>query len=375
MTYLALRNVGKSFGGCKAADDVTFCVGKGKLAALLGPSGSGKTTVLRLISGIETPDSGDISIDGERIDGVPAGERDIGFVFQNYALFRHMTVFDNIAFGLRVKKRRPRDVSERVRELISLVGLEDMEKRYPHQLSGGQRQRVAFARAIAPNPRILLLDEPFAAIDARVRQELRTWLKETINSLRITSVFVTHDQEEALELADEITVLNAGRVEQTGTPPEIYGAPATPFVARFIGGSSVVNDLSVFGGFGGFASAGNFSAVIVRPECVSVEKHGRMPYGRASVSGVVESVIYRGAQKDLKIRVGGEKLLANRAPDKEDLRAGDEVDVLIRRVHAFDGKRAFILENENLTGVRGTGSPTGAGSARGLVPAVRDEVA
>jgi sulfate transport system ATP-binding protein len=350
MTYLALRNVGKSFGHCKAADDVTFGVGKGKLAALLGPSGSGKTTILRMISGLETPDAGDISIGGERIDSVPAGGRDIGFVFQNYALFRHMTVFDNIAFGLRVKKRRPHDVSERVRELISLVGLENMEKRYPHQLSGGQRQRVAFARAIAPNPRILLLDEPFAAIDARVRQELRMWLKVTINSLRITSIFVTHDQDEAMELADEIVVLNSGRIEQTGTPQEIYGIPATPFVARFIGGSSVINDLSVFGGFGGFGSEGKFSAVIVRPECVSVERRGRTPGAdRASDRGTVERVIFRGAYQELKIRVGGEKLTANRALEDGNLRAGDEVSVLIRRVHAFAGKRAFILENENLT--------------------------
>ncbi|MDR1579534.1 MAG: ABC transporter ATP-binding protein [Synergistaceae bacterium] len=350
MTYLALRNIGKSFGNCKAADDVSFGVGKGKLAALLGPSGSGKTTLLRLISGLETPDSGDISLDGERIDDIPAGRRDIGFVFQNYALFRHMTVFDNIAFGLNVKKWRPRAVSERVHELISRVGLDNMGKRYPHQLSGGQRQRVAFARAIAPNPQVLLLDEPFAAIDARVRQELRTWLKETINAFRITSVFVTHDQDEAMELADEIVALNGGRVEQTGTPSEIYGVPATPFVARFIGGSSVINDLSAFSGF---EAAEKFSAIIVRPECVSVEKSGKMPdFERVSERGIVERVSYRGAYKELKIRVHGEELVTNRPLNlnknlnKGDLRAGDEVNVLIHRVHAFDGTRAFILENE-----------------------------
>jgi sulfate transport system ATP-binding protein len=346
MTYLALRNVGKSFGAVNAADGVTFGVGKGKLAALLGPSGSGKTTILRMISGLETPDAGDISIDDERINGVPAGRRDVGFVFQNYALFRHMTVSDNIAFGLRVKKWRPEDVSKRVRELMSLTGLDNLDKRYPNQLSGGQRQRVAFARAIAPNPRILLLDEPFAAIDARVRQDLRAWLKETMNSLRITSVFVTHDQDEAMELADEIVALNEGRVEQTGTPPKIYGAPATPFVARFIGNSSVIDDLSAFGGF---EAAGKFSAVIVRPECVSVEKRGQMPvFERVSERGVVEKVIYRGAYHELKIRVFGENLAANRASGKDDLRPGDEVSVLIHRVHAFDGARAFVLENENL---------------------------
>jgi sulfate transport system ATP-binding protein len=346
MTYLVLRNVSRSFGCYKAVDDVTFGVEKGNLTALLGPSGSGKTTLLRMISGLETLDSGDILIDGEPISGVQAGRRDIGFVFQNYALFRHMTVFDNIAFGLRVKKRRAEDVSKRVLELISLVGLDNMEKRYPHQLSGGQRQRVAFARAIAPNPRILLLDEPFAAIDVRVRQELRAWLKETINSFRITSIFVTHDHDEAMELSDEIVLLNGGRVEQTGTPSEIYGVPATPFVAGFIGASSAVNDLSAFKGF---EAAGNFSAVIVRPEFVSVERSGRMPsFDRASERGVIEGVIYRGAYKELKIRVRGEKLVTNRALDKEDLREGDEVSVLIRRVHAFNGKHAFTLENEKL---------------------------
>ncbi|MDR0653134.1 MAG: ABC transporter ATP-binding protein [Synergistaceae bacterium] len=345
MSYLVLQNVDKSFGDFKATDDVTFGVEKGKIAALLGPSGSGKTTLLRLISGIETLDSGDILIGGESIGGIPAGMRDIGFVFQNYALFRHMTVFDNIAFGLRVKKWRSGAVSERVFELLSLIELNDMGKRYPHQLSGGQRQRVAFARAIAPNPRILLLDEPFAAIDVKVRQELRTWLKETISALRITSVFVTHDQDEAMELADEIVVLNEGRVEQTGTPSEIYGVPATQFVARFIGGSSVVNNLSCFGGF---EAAGKFSEIIVRPEHVSVEKRGQIPFGRDATRGVVERVVYRGAQKELKIRVKDEELLTNRAPDQEDLRVGDEVDVLIRRVYAFDGKRAFILENESI---------------------------
>jgi sulfate transport system ATP-binding protein len=346
MPYLALQNVSKFFGNCKAVDDVTFGVEKGRLAALLGPSGSGKTTLLRMISGLETPDGGDISIGGSRIDDVPAGRRDIGFVFQNYALFRHMTVFDNIAFGLRVKKRRPGEVSERVRELVSLVGLDGLEKRYPHQLSGGQRQRVAFARAIAPNPRILLLDEPFAAIDARVRQELRTWLKETISSFRITSVFVTHDHDEAMELADEIVALNGGRVEQTGTPAEIYGVPATPFVAGFIGASCVIHDLSAFKGFG---TAGKISAAVVRPECVSVEKSGQTPdFERASERGIVEGVVYRGAYKELKIRVRGEALIANRASGDDNLRAGDEVDVLIRRVHAFEGGQASILENENL---------------------------
>ena len=201
--YLELKHVSKRFGDYKASDDVSFSVEKGELTALLGPSGSGKTTILRMIAGLEKADSGDIIIDGKRVNDIPASRRGIGFVFQNYALFRYMTVYDNIAFGLQVKKTAPSAIEARVHELMALTGLDGLEKRFPNELSGGQRQRVAFARALAPEPTLLLLDEPFAAIDAKARKELRQWLREMIHRVGITSLFVTHDQDEAVEVADK----------------------------------------------------------------------------------------------------------------------------------------------------------------------------
>lgn len=232
--YLEMKNIYKTFDGFHASNDVNFSVEKGDLAALLGPSGSGKTTILRMIAGLDTPDSGDIIINNVKVNSLPGSKRGIGFVFQNYALFRYMTVADNIAFGLEVQKKSKHEIKERVEELLELISMQDLGKRYPHQLSGGQRQRVAFARALAPNPLLLLLDEPFAAIDAKVRRELRTWLKEMIERVGITSIFVTHDQEEAMEVADTIIVTNEGRVEQIGTPEEICLHPQTDFVADFI---------------------------------------------------------------------------------------------------------------------------------------------
>lgn len=193
--YVEMKNIFKQYGNFRASDNVNFGIEKGKLVALLGPSGSGKTTILRMIAGLETPSFGDIYIDGKRVNDVPANQREIGFVFQNYALFRHMTVYDNIAFGLKLKKVPKDEIKKRVTELLDITGLAGLEKRYPNQLSGGQRQRVAFARALAPNPSVLLLDEPFAAIDAKVRTELRTWLRSMVTRLGITSIFVTHDQD------------------------------------------------------------------------------------------------------------------------------------------------------------------------------------
>ena len=209
--YVEMKNIFKQYGNFRASDNVNFGIEKGKLVALLGPSGSGKTTILRMIAGLETPSFGDIYIDGKRVNDVPANQREIGFVFQNYALFRHMTVYDNIAFGLKLKKVPKDEIKKRVTELLDITGLAGLEKRYPNQLSGGQRQRVAFARALAPNPSVLLLDEPFAAIDAKVRTELRTWLRSMVTRLGITSIFVTHDQDEAVEVADEIIITNHGR--------------------------------------------------------------------------------------------------------------------------------------------------------------------
>lgn len=232
--YVEMRHINKTFDGFQASEDVSFGIGKGELAALLGPSGSGKTTILRMIAGLDRPDSGDILINGERVNDIPGSRRGIGFVFQNYALFRYMTVRENVAFGLRVQKKKRAEIDDRVDALLELIAMRDLGKRFPHQLSGGQRQRVAFARALAPDPQLLLLDEPFAAIDAKVRRELRSWLKEMIRSVGITSIFVTHDQEEAMEVADQIVIINAGRIEQTGTPEDICLYPGTDFVAEFI---------------------------------------------------------------------------------------------------------------------------------------------
>lgn len=232
--YVEMKHITKTFDGFQASKDVSFGIEKGCLAALLGPSGSGKTTILRMIAGLDKPDSGDILINENRVNDLPGSKRGIGFVFQNYALFRYMTVADNIAFGLEVQKKGKAEIRERVEELLELISMKDLGKRYPHQLSGGQRQRVAFARALAPNPQLLLLDEPFAAIDAKVRRELRTWLREMIEQVGVTSIFVTHDQEEAMEVADLVIVTNQGRVEQMGTPEDICLHPQTEFVADFI---------------------------------------------------------------------------------------------------------------------------------------------
>ena len=236
---IEVRDVSKNFGSFTALQDVNLKVETGELVALLGPSGSGKTTLLRIIAGLEFPTQGAILFGDEDIVRRDARSREVGFVFQHYALFRHMTVFENIAFGLRVRPRATRPskafIQDRVMELLKLVQLEGLAARYPSQLSGGQRQRVALARALAVEPKVLLLDEPFGALDARVRQELRTWLRRLHDELHITSVFVTHDQEEALEVSDRVVVMNKGRIEQIGTPDEVYEQPANPFVMNFLG--------------------------------------------------------------------------------------------------------------------------------------------
>ena len=236
---IEVRNITKTFGDFTALENVSLTVPQGELTALLGPSGSGKTTLLRIIAGLEVPDSGSVLFDGKEATDRSASERQVGFVFQHYALFRQMTVFENVAFGLRVKPKPERpseaEIAAKVKELLSLVQLDRMAERLPSQLSGGQRQRIALARALAVQPKILLLDEPFGALDAKVRQELRRWLRHLHDEIGITSVFVTHDQEEALEVADQVVVLHEGRVEQIGTPEEVYEHPATPFVYHFLG--------------------------------------------------------------------------------------------------------------------------------------------
>ena len=236
---ITIHSLSKRFGSFTALDRVELEIPKGELVALLGPSGCGKTTLLRIIAGLESADEGNILFDGEDTSARHVRDRNVGFVFQHYALFQHMSVFENIAFGLRVRPRARRPSEEQIRakvqELLSLVQLEWLAGRYPSQLSGGQRQRIALARALAVEPQVLLLDEPFGALDTKVRKELRRWLRRLHDELHITSVFVTHDQEEALEVADRIVVMNHGRVEQIGSPQQVYDAPATPFVYQFLG--------------------------------------------------------------------------------------------------------------------------------------------
>jgi sulfate transport system ATP-binding protein len=236
---IEIRNVTKAYGTFAAVNDVSFTVGGGELFALLGPSGSGKTTLLRVIAGLETPDRGTVLLDNEDATDRNVRDRGVGFVFQHYALFRHLTVFENVAFGLRVRPRARRpsnaEITERVQELLKLVQLDYLWDRYPAQLSGGQRQRVALARALAVEPKVLLLDEPFGALDANVRRELRRWLRRLHDEIRLTSVFVTHDQEEAFELADRVVIMNKGRIEQEGRPDEVLEHPATPFIMNFLG--------------------------------------------------------------------------------------------------------------------------------------------
>ena len=240
---IEVRNLTRRFGDFAAVRDVSFRVDSGELVALLGPSGSGKTTLLRIIAGLEAPDAGSVLFDGDDATQRSAKDRGVGFVFQHYALFRHMTVFENVAFGLRVRPRaeRPPDteIRKRVTDLLGMVQLDYLGDRYPSQLSGGQRQRVALARALAVEPRVLLLDEPFGALDAKVRQELRRWLRRLHAEIHLTSVFVTHDQEEALELANRVVVMNEGRIEQDGTPDEVVEHPATPFVVNFLGNVNI----------------------------------------------------------------------------------------------------------------------------------------
>jgi sulfate transport system ATP-binding protein len=236
---IEIRNISKNFGNFKALGDVSLDIESGELVALLGPSGCGKTTLLRIIAGLETPDHGSISFSGEDTTDVHVRERQVGFVFQHYALFRHMTVFENVAFGLRMKPRsqRPSDaqIKEKVHSLLNLVQLDWLADRFPSQLSGGQRQRIALARALAIEPKVLLLDEPFGALDAKVRKELRRWLRRLHDDLNVTSIFVTHDQEEALEVADRVVLMNHGKVEQIGSPQEVWDHPASPFVYGFLG--------------------------------------------------------------------------------------------------------------------------------------------
>jgi sulfate/thiosulfate transport system ATP-binding protein len=297
------RNISKHFGDFSALDQVTLTVPTGKLVALLGPSGSGKTTLLRIIAGLERADagSGSILFHEEDVAGTHVRDRGVGFVFQHYALFRHMTVFENVAFGLRVMRRSLRpsrcEISERVHELLRLVQLDGLASRFPSQLSGGQRQRIALARALAVQPKVLLLDEPFGALDAKVRKELRSWLRRLHDEIHVTSVFVTHDQEEALEVADEIVVMNEGRIEQVGAPGDVFHHPASEFVMRFLGevnqfGGRIEQGRIRFGSIelpyaGESVCDGGTARVLIRPHDVTIDtKTNGLPAIHATVARI-----------------------------------------------------------------------------------------
>jgi sulfate transport system ATP-binding protein len=318
---IRVEHLTKHFGSFAAVNDVSFEAQEGKITALLGPSGSGKSTVLRILAGLEHSDSGRIWIMGEQLDNRSVQERQLGFVFQHYALFRHMTVRQNIAFGLAVRKESKTDQARRVDELVGLIQLKGLEDRYPDQLSGGQRQRVALARALAPRPKLLLLDEPFGALDARVRQELRKWLDQLHRELGITSLLVTHDQEEALELAHEVIVMNQGKVEQIGSSTEVYNAPQTPFVAGFVGAQHLDD--------------GAAAHAYVRPHDVWV---GRESRNGSSSPGRIERMSDLGWVTKLQVRLpDGQLVIADVPNDKLfGLQTGDQVFVDLRKAKVFE---------------------------------------
>ncbi|MDV7075845.1 MULTISPECIES: sulfate/molybdate ABC transporter ATP-binding protein [Mycobacteriales] len=286
---ISVIGANKNYGDFAALDNLSLDIPSGSLTALLGPSGSGKSTLLRSIAGLEHPDTGTITIAGKDVTGVPPQKRDIGFVFQHYAAFKHMTVRDNVAFGLKIRKRPKAEIEKRVNELLGIVGLDGFQHRYPAQLSGGQRQRMALARALAVDPQVLLLDEPFGALDAKVREDLRTWLRRLHDEVHVTTVLVTHDQEEALDVADRIAVLNKGRIEQVGTPRDLYDSPANDFVMSFLGPVAKLN------------------GQLVRPHDIRVGRDPSMAVaqkaGTAESAGVTRATVERVVHLGFEVRV------------------------------------------------------------------------
>jgi sulfate transport system ATP-binding protein len=348
---IEIEGLTKSFGGFRAVDDVSFVAEDGKITALLGPSGSGKSTALRMIAGLERPDSGRITIAGEDQTKTSVQERRVGFVFQHYALFRHMTVQQNVEFGLRVRKEDPAKRRARVLELLELVHMAPFAERYPGQLSGGQRQRVALARALAPQPKVLLLDEPFGALDAKVRHDLRRWLDELHRELGVTSLLVTHDQEEALELANKIVVMHEGHVEQVGSPGDVYDNPTTPFVAGFVGSANVLHGSVVDGHIhlGSFRlpgashlEDGASATAFVRPHDV------RVAGGEGDVKAVIERLASLGWLTRVTLRLDGGETLVAHVPNEELHGAveGDRIGVDLRNPKAFLAPEHVAEEDE-----------------------------
>jgi putative spermidine/putrescine transport system ATP-binding protein len=323
MSYLDLKNVNKSFSGVVAVHDFNLEIDKGSLVSFLGPSGCGKTTTLRMIAGFAKLDEGTIELDGNDITTVPPNQRDIGMVFQAYALFPNMTVRGNVAFGLLMKKMPKREIDQRVDNVLEMVRLQDAAKRFPHQLSGGQQQRIALARALAVQPRVLLLDEPLSALDAEVRVVLRGEIRRIQSELAITTVYVTHDQEEALSISDKVVVMNKGVIEQIGTPEEIYRTPQTHFVATFIGTANqffgkvsgrhtvICNHFTLLAdGLNGFAD-GQRVVVLVRPETIHVEPDPPQHDGWNIIPGEVETITFHGAVTRLGVDLHGQRVVAD----------------------------------------------------------------
>ncbi|MGA2016522.1 MAG: TOBE-like domain-containing protein [Opitutaceae bacterium] len=341
------HGIRKVFGAFTALDGVDLHVPQGKLVAVLGPSGSGKTTLLRIIAGLEFPDpgSGRILFHGDDVTDIPAGRRRVGFVFQHYALFRHMSVLDNVAFGLRVRRRRTRPsratILERAHRLLELVQLDGLAGRFPSQLSGGQRQRVALARALAVEPKVLLLDEPFGALDARVRKELRRWLRRFHDDIQLTTIFVTHDQEEALEIADEVVIMNQGRVEQVGTPQQVYDRPASPFVYQFLGNVNVLRApaLAVASRGGGpAAQAVSDGRIYVRPHDIELTPHDA---GGPGLSAIVRHIHAAGPHarlllEQVQTREPVEVEISRSELSGLGLSVNDLVRMRLRQAHSFE---------------------------------------
>jgi len=347
---IELNDIVKQFGTFRALRGVSLTVEDGEFIALLGPSGSGKTTLLRILAGLDFPDSGTLRFGGESVDHVSARERQVGFVFQHYALFRHMTVFENVAFGLRVKPRGQRpdesQIRRRVLELLRLVQLEPLAERYPSQLSGGQRQRVALARALAIEPRFLLLDEPFGALDAKVRKELRRWLRRLHDDMGLTSVFVTHDQEEALELADRVVVMSEGHIEQIGTPRVVYDDPATPFVYEFLGNANRL-DCRICGGAveiaGTSLSLHQAAGLADGPGIAFVRPHDLAIDGTATASNIAATVRHQSVNGpvlriELELTATGQTIEAEsvrHAGEASGLKIGQHVGLMPRQIKVF----------------------------------------
>ena len=347
---IEIRSLNKRFGATVVCDDLNLDIPAGELVALLGPSGSGKTTLLRIIAGLEVPDSGEVRFHGEDATHTTVRERNVGFVFQHYALFNHMTIFENVAFGLRVrpKERRPaeREIKSKVMELLKLVQLDWVADRYPHQLSGGQRQRIALARALAVEPKVLLLDEPFGALDAKVRKELRRWLRRLHDEMHVTSVFVTHDQDEAMEVADRIVVMNQGRIEQQGSPDEVYDHPASPFVLQFLG------DVNLFHGRFGHGPGGieaQADTVYVRPhelDIVASAEGDALPVTLSQVLTVGAQTRIEFKRDDDGSYVDVEMPRSEFAALRQrlDLRNGSRVHLRARRITRFAAGQAPQVE-------------------------------